>query len=71
MKKATKEKGEHVRGISVSLSMAQMFLNQRADRAQHESAYLVKERRKEEKKEKGLLLCADMSLLHAQSDTRS
>jgi len=28
-----KKKGEHVRGINLSLSMAQMLLKQRADRA--------------------------------------
>ena len=41
--KNNKGKGEHVRGISLSLSMAQMVLKQRADRAQHESICLVNE----------------------------
>ena len=62
-----KKKGEHVRGINLSLSMAQMLLKQRADRAPLNQS--LGERKEEKNKD---CCCADdVSLVHAQSDTCS
>ena len=62
--RTTKGKGEHVRGINLSLSMTQMLLKQRAD---HESICLVNEW----KEKKNVVSLVQMCLLCTHNQTHA